>query len=124
MILGKHPWPARTSTEVLYEAPAARESAPYRCQRGCEFTVTFHAGVVPPAEWTCRCGQAAVYTGTAATAPPPGRRSARWMDEETEHQRRMAQVLGRRSRAELEELLTKRLAELHRDTGQESCGPG
>lgn len=123
MIRGTHPWPAPTSSEIAYELPAARQSAPYRCQRGCEFNVTFAAGVAPPADWTCRCGQAAVYSGTAATAPPPARRSTRWTDDETEHQRRMAQVLSRRTRAELEALLADRVAELHQAAGQESREP-
>lgn len=78
------------------EAPAPRQQAAYRCARGHSFTVTLAAGIEPPQTWDCRCGARA---GQSAA------------DADDEHGRRMAQLLGRRTRADLEELLAERLAE-------------
>ena len=81
-----------------YEEPAPRQEAPYTCTRGHRFVVTFAAEVTPPGEWECRCG-------APAGATPPA-------SAESEHERRMGQVLGRRSLAELEQLLADRLTEI------------
>jgi hypothetical protein len=98
-VRARSPWPANATGEVPYERPVARQAAPYQCTRGHDFTVTFAAEITPPGEWECRCGAPAV-----GATPPAG--------PESEHDRRMGQVLGRRSRAELEGLLTDRLAEI------------
>lgn len=90
--------PARTA-EVPWESPAPRQPAAYRCERGHVFAVAFAAAAEPPRLWSCRCGAPAAAGQPSATAP-----------RESEHDRRMAQVLARRSVAELEELLAERLA--------------
>lgn len=91
------------------EPLAPRQQAPYRCERGHEFMLTLAAEIEPPATWDCRCGAPAdhlVDVGAAAAADgsvPAG---------QSERERRMAQLLQRRSVAELERILAGRLAEL------------
>ena len=94
---GRTPWPSTGSPDDPHEEPAARQLVPYVCERGHEFTVPFAAGIKVPADWDCRCGRPAGLTAPAARP--------------TEHERRMEQVLGRRTRAELEQLLADRLGE-------------
>ncbi|HEY6275583.1 MAG TPA: RNA polymerase-binding protein RbpA [Streptosporangiaceae bacterium] len=89
--------------EVPYEQPAARQEAPYACQRGHRFTVPFAASITPPAEWECRCGAPA---GTDQPAPAPAR-DGHWR-----------KVLERRTVAELEHLLADRLAVIRRARGR------
>jgi hypothetical protein len=89
--------------------PASRQQAAYRCARGHAFTVALAAGIEPPATWGCRCGAPA----RAAGSTDPGKR-------QTEHDRCMAVLLRRRTRADLEQLLAERLA----DTAQQRDRPG
>jgi hypothetical protein len=79
---------------------ASRQHAAYRCARGHAFTVTLAAGIEAPATWGCRCG-----------APAPAAGSADPGSGQTEHDRCMALLLRRRTRADLEQLLTERLAQ-------------
>jgi RNA polymerase-binding protein len=95
---GRSPWQANRTGEVPYERPAPRQLAPYTCTRGHEFTVTFAANVTPPPGWDCRCG---------APAGPVERAGG-----ETDRERCMRLLLMRRSPAELEQLLARRLAEI------------
>jgi uncharacterized protein YjiS (DUF1127 family) len=88
--------------------PASRQQAAYRCARGHPFTVALAAGIEPPATWGCRCGASARAVG--GTDPGGG---------QTERERCMALLLRRRTRAELEQLLTERLA----DTAQQRDRP-
>src|SRR6266516_2977697 len=81
--------------------PASRQQAAYRCARGHAFTVALAVGIEPPATWGCRCG---------ATARPAG--SADPGCGQTERGRCMALLLRRRTRAELEQLLAERLADI------------
>ena len=81
--------------------PASRQQAAYRCARGHAFTVALAAGIEPPATWTCRCGAPARPAGS--TDPGGG---------QTERGRRMAVLLRRRTRAQLEQLLAERLADI------------
>jgi hypothetical protein len=88
--------------------PACRQQAAYRCARGHAFTVALAAGIEPPAAWGCRCGAPARPAGS--TDPGSG---------QTQRDRCMALLLRRRTRAELEQLLTERLA----DTAQQRDRP-
>jgi uncharacterized protein YjiS (DUF1127 family) len=88
--------------------PASRQQAAYQCARGHAFTVALMAGIEPPAAWGCRCGAAARPAGSA----DPG-------SGQTQRDRCMALLLRRRTRAELEQLLTERLA----DTAQRRDRP-
>jgi hypothetical protein len=88
---------------------ASRQQAAYRCARGHAFTVALAAGIEPPATWGCRCGAPA----RPADSTDPGK-------EQTEHDRCMAVLLRRRTRADLEQLLAERLA----DTAQRRDRPG
>jgi RNA polymerase-binding protein len=99
VLSGRTPWPSAGSPDDPRESPAPRQYAPYTCTRGHQFTVTFAAEAIAPAAWACRCGAAA---GLICSGDMP-----------TQHDRRMGQLLGRRSRAELEELLAGRLAQIH-----------
>jgi RNA polymerase-binding protein len=81
--------------------PASRQQAAYRCARGHAFTITLAAGIEPPATWGCRCGAPARPAG--GTDPGSG---------QTERDRCMALLLRRRTRAELEQLLAERLADI------------
>jgi len=83
--------------------PASRQQAAYRCARGHGFTVALAAGIEPPATWGCRCGAPARPAGS--TDPGGG---------QTERGRCMAVLLRRRTRAELEQLLAERLADIAR----------
>jgi hypothetical protein len=89
--------------------PASRQQAAYGCARGHAFTVALAAGIEPPATWGCRCGAPA--RPADSTDPGKGR---------TEHDRCMAVLLRRRTRADLEQLLAERLA----DTAQQRDRPG
>src|SRR5580692_2870150 len=84
------------------EVPAARQQGACRCERGHDFEVTFAAGAELPQASDCRCGARARRAGGGASLPPGG----------SDHERRMAQLRGRRSSAELEQILADRLAEL------------
>jgi hypothetical protein len=88
---------------------ASRQQAAYRCTRGHAFTVALAAGIEPPATWGCRCGAAA----RPADSTDPGK-------GQTQHDRCMAVLLQRRTRADLEQLLAGRLA----DTAQQRDRPG
>ncbi|HEX7268710.1 MAG TPA: RNA polymerase-binding protein RbpA [Streptosporangiaceae bacterium] len=81
--------------------PVSRQQAAYRCARGHAFTVALAAGIEPPATWGCRCGAGARPAGSA----DPG-------GGQTEHDRCMALLLRRRTRAQLEQLLAERLADI------------
>jgi hypothetical protein len=83
--------------------PVSRQQAAYRCARGHAFTVALAAGIEPPATWGCRCGA----TARAADSTDPGK-------GQTEHDRCMAVLLRRRTRADLEQLLAERLADTTR----------
>ena len=96
-LIGKTPWRSQGSPEDPREELCARQDVPYVCERGHQFAVTFAAEVAAPADWWCRCGKPA-----GLTVPEAG---------PTQHERRMAQVLQRRSRAEGEQLLADRLTE-------------
>jgi uncharacterized protein YjiS (DUF1127 family) len=89
--------------------PASRQQAAYRCARGHAFTVALAAGIEPPATWGCRCGAPA----RPADSTEPG-------SGQTERDRCMALLLRRRTRAELEQLLAERLA----DIAQQRDRPG
>jgi uncharacterized protein YjiS (DUF1127 family) len=80
---------------------ASRQQAAYRCARGHAFTVTLAAGIEPPATWGCRCGAPA----RPADSIDPG-------IGQTERDRCLALLLRRRTRAELEQLLAERLADI------------
>ena len=84
------------------EYPAPRQVVAYLCTRGHRLEVVLSAAAIVPASWECRCGALAAPPGTAAARRPVS----------AEHQRRMRLLLLRRSRAELEQLLAGRLAEL------------
>jgi hypothetical protein len=88
--------------------PASRQQAAYRCARGHAFTVALAADIEPPATWGCRCGTPA--------RPADGTDTG---SGQTERDRRMALLLRRRTRAELEQLLAERLA----DTAQQRHRP-
>ncbi len=88
--------------------PASRQQAAYQCARGHAFTVALAAGIEPPAAWECRCGATARPAGS--TDPGSG---------QTQRDRCMALLLRRRTRAQLEQLLTERLA----DTAQRRDRP-
>ncbi len=77
----------------------SRQQAAYGCARGHTFTVALVAGIEPPATWDCRCGAPARPAGS--TDPGSG---------QTQRDRCMALLLRRRTRAELEQILTERLA--------------
>jgi hypothetical protein len=99
------------------EPPAPRREAPYRCERGHEFTVTLAAEIEPPWTWDCRCGAPAHrLIDAVATAAADDITFA----DRSEHERHMEQLLQRRTAAELEEILADRLAELAamRQTGR------
>jgi uncharacterized protein YjiS (DUF1127 family) len=89
--------------------PASRQQAAYRCARGHAFTVALAAGIEPPATWGCRCGAPA----RPADSTEPG-------SGQTERGRCLALLLRRRTRAELEQLLAERLA----DIAQQRDRPG
>jgi hypothetical protein len=93
------------------EPPAPRQQIAYRCARGHSFMVTLAAGIEPPEAWDCRCGAQAGQAGEAA---------------DDERGRRMVQLLSRRTRAELEQILADRLAEVTaaRKTGQPAPATG
>lgn len=103
------------------EPPAPRQLAAYRCVRGHAFEVVFAAEAEPPGSRDCRCGALAHHLLADLAAAGPG---ASVPAEPGEHERRMAQLLERRSVAELEQLLADRLAELAaaRETTQERSG--
>jgi len=91
------------SGSFAWGAPCARQHVVYQCDRGHDFTVTYDAAAIPPAEASCRCGG----TGHAAAghALAGGGQAA-------EHDRRMTQIRQRRTVADLEQILADRLAEL------------
>jgi len=86
-------------------APCARQHVVYQCDRdrGHDFTVTYDAAAIPPAEASCRCGG----TGHAAAGHALAGQAVAG-----EHDRRMSQVRQRRTEADLEQILADRLAEL------------
>jgi hypothetical protein len=108
-IRGGRPWPVEPRNAVEYEPPAERWQAPYRCERGHDFAVTFAAGAIPPGTWRHRCGAAAAYAGNGptGTGPRPPKRPARVEDDPEHH---LGMVLARRTRADLETLLAASLA--------------
>lgn len=93
------------------ERPAPRQLAAYRCTRGHGFEVTFAAGAELPQTADCRCGAAGQLAGQALVAADVGT---------SDHERRMIQLCGRRTLAELEEILAERLGEVAamREAGQ------
>jgi uncharacterized protein YjiS (DUF1127 family) len=95
------PGPGAGIAERPGARPVSRQQAVYRCARGHAFTVTLAAGIEPPAIWGCRCGAPA----PAADGTDPGSR-------QTQHDRCLALLLRRRTRAELEQLLAERLADI------------
>jgi hypothetical protein len=98
---GHTPWESSTTAEIPYERLAPRQLAPYVCARGHRFEVTFAADVEAPAAWECRCGAPAA----AAAAGHDGGAAG-------DHSRHVATVFGRRTQAELENLLAARLAQV------------
>jgi hypothetical protein len=90
---------------------ASRQQAAYRCTRGHAFTVALTAGIEPPPAWGCRCGAAARPAGS--TDPGKG---------QTEHDRCMAVLLRRRTRADLEQLLAERLADTAQRRDRRAAG--
>ena len=88
----------------MVTAPCDRQDVTYRCDRdrGHDFTVTYDAAAIPPAETSCRCGGTGHVAGHALAG---GGQAA-------EHDRRMSQVRQRRTEADLEQILADRLAEL------------
>jgi hypothetical protein len=101
-------WPAHRPGRP--EPLAPRQQVTYTCGRGHEFTVTLAAQVAAPETWDCRCGAPAHHRATVSSVPAA-------LDE---HERRMEQLLQRRSTAELEQILADRLAEIAgvREVGQ------
>jgi hypothetical protein len=100
-VRGRTPWPSQTSNaDDAREQLAPRQQAPYTCDGGHVFEITFLAGIDPPATWDCRCGQAA-----GLGSEPPA---------ESQLARRMGQVRQRRSDHDLEDMLAGRIAELRR----------
>lgn len=85
------------------EPPAPRQQVTYTCTRGHAFEVTLSAEAEPPAAWDCRCGAIGRPAGQLLVAADSGI---------SDHERRMAQLLERRTRAELEEILAARLGEV------------
>lgn len=108
-VRGKTPWQSRHGGDDPRQHPAPRQAAPYLCERrGCQFTVTFLAGIAPPAEWDCRCGVLARYAGDLLTsAPTVTVRQVRRLDEKVGHDHLLLQK--RRPRADLETLLAEPL---------------
>jgi RNA polymerase-binding protein len=99
------------------EVPAPRQQAAYRCDRGHRFTVTFAADVQSPEAVDCRCGAGAHHAESTNVMTTE---SANVVIVDSDHQRRMVQLRGRRTPAELEQILADRLAELAamRETGR------
>lgn len=102
-----------------HEAPAPRQVVPYRCGRDHEFSVTFASGIEPPTTRECRCGSAAVLAPSAGEVPAApaaaagdGGQAREEAGSAAERKRCVRLLLERRSRAELERLLSGRLAEL------------
>ncbi len=83
------------------EPPAPRTQVSYRCQAGHDFAVILSAGAELPETWVCRCGASAHRAGSCIAVAA-----------DSDHERRMTQLRGRRSPAELEQILADRLAEL------------
>jgi RNA polymerase-binding protein len=96
---GRTPWPSVGSPDDPREDLAPRQLVPYVCDRGHTFEVCFAAGIKVPDGWQCKCGKPAGLAAAPEAAP-------------TEHERRMTQLLGRRSRAEGEQILADRLSEM------------
>ncbi len=96
-VRGRTPWPNQGAPEDVREQLCPRQRITYTCERGHTFEVVFASTAAVPAAWDCRCGKPAGLT----EAPEAGH---------AERQRRMAQVLKRRSPAEGEQLLADRLA--------------
>ena len=91
------------------EPPAARRQVSYRCSGNHEFAVVLSAEAEPPATQDCRCGASAHRAGSASVVMPG---SSSVVAADSDHERRMGQLRGRRSPAELEQILADRLAEL------------
>ena len=96
----------------VWGPPAPCKRAGYRCGRGHAFDVTFADDAEPPDLTACRCGSPAKLAGTPAA--PAG---------QSEHERRMVQVRGRRADADLENLLAEALADLGHSDRHERTGP-
>lgn len=97
-VRGRTPWPSQGAADAGHEQLCPRQQTTYTCDRGHVFAVTFAADAAVPDAWECRCGKSA-----GRGNPEP---------EQTEHQRRMAQVLERRTIPELEQHLADRINEL------------
>ena len=102
-VRGVMPWPTAGQPDEGRDDLAPRQLVPYTCVRGHQFTVPFAAEATAPSAWDCRCGAAAGLVQPCAV--------------QSEHERHMGQLLGRRSPADLETLLAARLAEIRGRAG-------
>jgi hypothetical protein len=80
--------------------PAARTVAEYHCHRGHVTRVPFSVEAEIPALWGCKCGSEALLIDSERPDPQPAKPARTHWD----------MLLERRSIAELEELLSERLA--------------
>jgi hypothetical protein len=102
-LMGLKTMPGSSVPQAFQRDPktlCARQEVAYRCSAGHDFTLTFAAEVEPPGIFTCRCGR----EGHQGDTPSEADRARVRRDEH------MARVFERRTIAELEELLTERLA--------------
>jgi len=112
----KVPWGAGTGTaEEPQKDIAPRRQVPYRCERGCEFTLTLAARAEVPDVWDCHCGRPARREG----APDDAQRRPAYATPGTGKYERagsdvtpMGQLRKRRKDAELEAQLAERMAQV------------
>ncbi len=87
---------------------AARQLVEYRCPAGHQFSVTFSIDAESPTEWECKqCQSVALLVGSAKLQKVESGEA----DRPRTH---YDMVLGRRTKAELEELLQEDLAEMRK----------
>jgi hypothetical protein len=93
------------------EPPAPRMQVSYRCSRNHRFEVTFAAGAELPQAVDCRCGASAHRPESSNVVMTE---SASVVTADSEHERRMEQLLGRRTKADLEQILAEALAAMRK----------
>lgn len=92
----------------LHVVPAERQVLTYVCPKGHNTVVPFSTEAEDiPHTWGCRCGREASATTTVANMATTEAKEERYVRTHWD------MLLERRSIAELEELLTERLALLH-----------
>lgn len=124
-IQGAPPW-GRNETGIEQEPreAAPRQEVTFHCGKGHDFTRPFAAGVKPPDAFDCRCGGIGIRDGAPADTPRevelPGQKTGGPpKDRHAAETTPKAQLLKRRSRAQLEAILAERLAEV----GQSKVAP-